>query len=228
MAASWDSPMLFHLPYLNELFSEWAAVVPLVCHLASYKRDHELVGQLALNGRLPVDIFPKLGFLYSLSKLLKNNVEFIDRASSKSSTSWRVWDVTWGSAFPCANGGASGIIMKHVLKRAGGEAIDMPDTLPKSIYSMALKKILSPAQTLSPAATLVPSLRSSATSSTSESSLAKNETHPSISNSDQLSQGLEASQSNGTTTISKAIDARKPFTSYSSLARVLNNLGQLE
>jgi len=121
---------LLPIPGIPAILTEWAAVIPLVCHLASYKSDYELVGRLALDGRLSVDIFPRLGVLSGLSRLLERGPEFIDQASSKGSSSWRVWDVLWGSIFPCANCGASEMVMQHVLKTKKNKVIDMPDTIP--------------------------------------------------------------------------------------------------
>ena len=90
MFQPWNTATIVPVPPLPQILSEWAAVIPLVCHLASYKRDYELVGQLALSGHLWVDIFPKLGVLYGLSKLLKRGAEFIDQASTQRSPSWTV------------------------------------------------------------------------------------------------------------------------------------------
>jgi hypothetical protein len=147
--SSWNIATAVTLPYLPMIVSEWTAIIPLVCHLASYKRDHELVGQLALTGHLSVDIFPKLGVLYGLSKLLRRGTDFIDHASSKGSQSWAVWDVLWGSNFPCANGGACSMIIQHVV---GDEVRMMPDTLPETLLQLENPgsiKAISPASTSS-------------------------------------------------------------------------------
>jgi len=48
------------VPDIPTIITEWAVVIPLVCHSASYKRDYELVGQLSLSGCLSIGIFPKL------------------------------------------------------------------------------------------------------------------------------------------------------------------------
>lgn len=121
------------VPDIPTIITEWTAVIPLVCHLASYKRDYELVGQLSLSGRLSVGMFPKLGVLAGLSRLLERGPEFIDQASSKGPPSWRVWDICWGSIFPCANGGASAMIVRFVLGREKEKAVNMPDTIPTPV-----------------------------------------------------------------------------------------------
>ncbi len=66
----WNTATIVPIPPLPHILSERAAVIPLVRHLASCKRDYDLVGQLASNGHLWFDIFPKLGVLYGLTKLL--------------------------------------------------------------------------------------------------------------------------------------------------------------
>lgn len=118
------------IAYIPTIVAEWAAVLPLVCHLAGYQRDYQLVGRLALEGRLCVSLFPRLGVLLGLSKMLQNGSEFIDQASSKGSPSWKVWDVLWGSIFPCANCGASAMIVNYALNRRKKGVVDMPNTVP--------------------------------------------------------------------------------------------------
>lgn len=68
------------LPMLNipNIISEWAATIPLVCHLTSYRRDHQLTGRTALLGRLQVGVFPKLGLLNSIAKVLGSGPDFLD------------------------------------------------------------------------------------------------------------------------------------------------------
>ncbi len=71
MIQPWNTATIVPVPPLPHILSEWAAAIPLVCHLAGCVRGCELVVQLALSGHLWVDIFPKLGVLYGLFKLLK-------------------------------------------------------------------------------------------------------------------------------------------------------------
>ena len=118
-------------PSLPNIIAEWAAVVPLVSHLASYRRDYHLVGELALQGRLSIGLFSKLGVLSGLSRLLKNGPAFLDQASTRGSSSQTVWDIKWGSIFPCANGAASSMIAHYALGKSPTAAIRMPEVIPQ-------------------------------------------------------------------------------------------------
>ena len=42
----------------------------------------------------------------------------MDEASTQGVASHVVFDANWGSVFPCANGAASSMVMKHVLGQA--------------------------------------------------------------------------------------------------------------
>ena len=64
-------------------------------------------------------LFPRLGVHLGIARLLSNNLEFLDEASSKGGYSDIVYDVNWGSVFPCANGAASRTLARHVISRAG-------------------------------------------------------------------------------------------------------------
>ena len=119
-------------PSLPNIIAEWAAVVPLVAHLASFRRDYQLLGDLALQGRLSIGLFPKLGVLSGISRLLKTGPEFLDQASTRGSSSQTVWDVKWGSIFPCANGAASSMIAHYALGKSPMAAIRMPEAIPQS------------------------------------------------------------------------------------------------
>ncbi|KXJ89138.1 hypothetical protein Micbo1qcDRAFT_103972, partial [Microdochium bolleyi] len=118
-------------PPLPNLVAEWAAILPLVCHLASHRDDYVTTGDVALQGRLSIGLFPRLGTLSGLSRLLARGTKFLDYASTKGDSSQIVWDVEWGSSFPCANGAASTAISKTLLSRAtSGATFLMPETLP--------------------------------------------------------------------------------------------------
>lgn len=111
-------------PYLTPadlpaIWSEWIALIPLVIYLASYGFSHTLVGKTALCESIGVGFFPKLGVIGSIVDLLKGSSEYIDKACSISEFRREVWDVNWGSVFPCVNGAASDIITKYALQRAG-------------------------------------------------------------------------------------------------------------
>ena len=108
----------FHLPLLPTIAVEWAALIPLVVHLASFQDDYHMIGELTLRCRLIPGLFPKLGQLQSISKLLCGGSAFLDRVSSKSTHGSTVWDVSWGSVFPCANGAARDFLMDQALRHS--------------------------------------------------------------------------------------------------------------
>jgi hypothetical protein len=94
----------FSLANLPTIFAEWAALLPLILHLANPKFDAELVGRVSLQGRLSTDIFPRLGTAHSISRLLENPGKVLDQTSAANK---QVWDVKHGGRFPSANGAAS-------------------------------------------------------------------------------------------------------------------------
>lgn len=57
--------------------------------------------------------------LENVARLLKEGPDYLDRACSVSEFSREVWDVNWGSRFPCANGSASDILFSYALRTAG-------------------------------------------------------------------------------------------------------------
>lgn len=117
----------FSLPIPPNIVSEWTALIPLVAHLASYRHNHQLVGEAALSGRLNVSLFPRLGVLDGIARLLAGGPDFLDRVSTLGEVSRHVWDVNWGSSFPCANGAASSIITAYALGCADSTSIRMPE-----------------------------------------------------------------------------------------------------
>lgn len=120
----------FSLPIPPNIVAEWTALIPLVAHLASYRHDHQLAGEAALSGRLNVSLFPRLGVLDGIARLLAGEPDFLDRVSTFGEVSRHVWDVNWGSSFPCANGAASSIITAYALGCAGSTTIRMPEHVP--------------------------------------------------------------------------------------------------
>ena len=106
---------------------EWTSLIPLVAHLASYRHDHQLAGEAALSGRLNASLFPRLGVLDGIARLLTGGADFLDRVSTLSEVSNHVWDVNWGSAFPCANGAASSFITAYALSHADNKRVRMPE-----------------------------------------------------------------------------------------------------
>lgn len=115
------------LPIPPNIVAEWTSLIPLVAHLASYRHDHQLAGEAALSGRLNVSLFPRLGVLDGIARLLARGPDFLDRVSTLSEVSNHVWDVNWGSAFPCANGAASSIITAYALSCADQKSVRMPE-----------------------------------------------------------------------------------------------------
>lgn len=123
------SPILA-LPVLPNILAEWTSLIPLVSHLASYQQDHQIVGMTSLAARIDVSLFPRLGVLDGYRRLLSRGPDFLDRVSTIDQVCLYVWDVNWGSAFPCANGSASQMITRYALRGLNPEGIDMPDSVP--------------------------------------------------------------------------------------------------
>lgn len=74
-----------------------------------------MIGELALEGYLSVGLFPKLGYLDGLRKLLQDGPDFMDRANAEAT--YKVWDVNWGSVFTRANGSAISILTEYALRK---------------------------------------------------------------------------------------------------------------
>ncbi|KAK6860605.1 hypothetical protein PG995_004241 [Apiospora arundinis] len=121
---------LLPCPPLPNLVAEWAAILPLVCHLAGQRDDYITTGDVALMGRLYVGIFPRLGTLSGLARLLNRSTKYLDYASTRGGSSRTVWDVKWGSVFPCANGAACAVISEYLMTRDRKTPQRMPETLP--------------------------------------------------------------------------------------------------
>lgn len=129
---------LFTLPNLPNIIAEWSALIPLVCHLASYRQNHLLAGEIALNGRVSVGLCPRLGVLAGIASLLHRGPDFLDQVSAKGGEGKRVWDVNWGCVFPCANGAASTFLSKYALGKKH-HVIKMPETvIPKDLSSSTI------------------------------------------------------------------------------------------
>lgn len=78
---SLDIDAFFNLSKLPTIVTEWAAIIPLALHLASFRTEYYTTGQIAFLGRVSVALFPKLGVLSSLSSLCKNGPEYLDQVS---------------------------------------------------------------------------------------------------------------------------------------------------
>ncbi|KAL9005832.1 MAG: hypothetical protein Q9188_001414 [Gyalolechia gomerana] len=95
---------LISISNIPPIITEWSALVPLASHLANHDDEHRLVGELALAGHLKVGLFPRLGYLHAISRLLEGVPDFCDRVNAKSESKYKIWDVNWGSIFTRANG----------------------------------------------------------------------------------------------------------------------------
>ncbi|KAL7933257.1 hypothetical protein V8C35DRAFT_305336 [Trichoderma chlorosporum] len=115
-------------PPLPNFIAEWAAILPLVCHLADQQDDYITTGDVALRGRLSVGLLPRLGTLGGLARLLRRGTTYLDYASVKGGSSRKVWDVKWGSVFPCANGAAIDAISKSLRSQHRIPLQRMPET----------------------------------------------------------------------------------------------------
>lgn len=85
-----------------------------------------MVGEAALEGRISTGLFPKLGLLDGIANLLNGGLAFLERASSGGGMDSRVWDVSWGNVFPCANGAARMILTEYAL-RHGPRVVQVKD-----------------------------------------------------------------------------------------------------
>ena len=133
---SLNVPAFLPVPPLINIIAEWSALIPLVIHLASYRHTHQLAGQVALLGRVSIGIFPKLGVLTGISKLIESGPEFLDTASTLGKSGSQVWDIKWGSRFLSANGAASNILAEWILER-GGHVSRIPEGIPSTILARA-------------------------------------------------------------------------------------------
>src|SRR5271168_3011492 len=108
----------FQVPPLLTIVAEWAALIPLIVHLASFQDDHRMVGEVALNCRLSTGLFPRLGHLNGIARLLRGGPDFVDRVSGTGALSSVVWDVSWGRVFPCANGQARDLPTTYTSRKS--------------------------------------------------------------------------------------------------------------
>jgi hypothetical protein len=103
-------------PPLPTIVAVWISLFPLILHLASTGDDHHMIGELALSGRFQTGIFPRLGLYDGIARLLKEGPDFLDQASSQGTLGCTVWDVAFGSVFPCANAAARDLFTSFVKK----------------------------------------------------------------------------------------------------------------
>jgi hypothetical protein len=115
---------------------QWTSLIPLVIYLASSSYAHKLVGRAALGGRVITALFPELGVIGSIVNLLDQQFDYLDRACSISEYRREVWDVNWGSTFPCANGSVFEILTKKILGSTGQAIKTTADHLGRKGSSM--------------------------------------------------------------------------------------------
>ncbi|KAF5628961.1 hypothetical protein F52700_8054 [Fusarium sp. NRRL 52700] len=118
-----EPPVLSTASSRYSIVFEWAALLPLVIYLSSSRLPHRLVGQTALAGYVPVALFPRLGVIATIADFLQQGQEFLDRASSGNDLRRKVWDVNWGSIFPCANGAVAAILSAYALRKVNVQKV---------------------------------------------------------------------------------------------------------
>jgi hypothetical protein len=118
-----EPPVLSTASSPYSIIFEWAALLPLVIYLSSSRLPHRLVGQTALTGYVPVALFPRLGVIATIADFLQQGQEFLDRASSGNDLRRKVWDVNWGSIFPCANGAVAAMLSAHALRNVNVQKV---------------------------------------------------------------------------------------------------------
>ncbi|KAK6354648.1 hypothetical protein TWF696_003788 [Orbilia brochopaga] len=124
---------------LPGIIAEWSALLPLTCYLADRSQNHKLVGEISVSGRLSPSLFPRLGIFDSIFRLLSEGSEFLDKASSLQDASV-VFDVNWGSVFPCANGSVCSMVCAYGL-RSLRKTIKMPENVTKISSDSTEQKI---------------------------------------------------------------------------------------
>lgn len=102
------------LPEIPKIVAEWAALVPLTVYLSNMRTAYDLAGEISLRAKLSVSMVPKLWELGSIAKLLRERETFLDTASSAGDP-LRVYDVQWGSVFPCYNSAAAGSVAANAF-----------------------------------------------------------------------------------------------------------------
>ncbi|RBR04367.1 hypothetical protein FVER53590_00107 [Fusarium verticillioides] len=118
-----EPPVLSTASSPYSIIFEWAALLPLVIYLSNNRLPHRLVGQTALTGYVPVALFPRLGVIATIADFLQQGQEFLDRASSGNDLRRKVWDVNWGSIFPCANGAVAAMLSAHALRNVNVQKV---------------------------------------------------------------------------------------------------------
>jgi hypothetical protein len=102
------------LPPIPTPIDQWAALIPLAVYLSNARSDFDLAGEVTLTGRLSVSVIPKLWALGGIVKMLKQADVFFDSASATGDL-LKVYDVQWGSVFPCYNSAAALAVAEEVF-----------------------------------------------------------------------------------------------------------------
>lgn len=105
------------LPDIPGIVDEWACLVPLTIYLSNMRTDYDLAGEVSLRAKLSVSLIPKLWELGSIAKLLRERETFLDTASSMGDP-LKVYDVQWGSVFPCYNSAAAASVAANATNFA--------------------------------------------------------------------------------------------------------------
>ncbi|OAA41409.1 hypothetical protein NOR_05487 [Metarhizium rileyi] len=119
-------PSFISVPPIPAIVSEWCALLPLVCHLATSSDGFLTVGEVSLLGQIRIPIVPMLGSLLGVSQLLNQSARYLDFAGVGARGSLTVWDVKWGSVFPAANGAAVAWICDCLKQTSDHPVVDVP------------------------------------------------------------------------------------------------------
>lgn len=111
-------PAYFNLPHLPDILVEWLALIPLVVHLTCAQEDFNLIGEACLRGSITCPLFPKLGQLKGIARLLTGKTCFLDRVAARSAEAVTTWDVSWGSVFQCSNASARDRITEKAVNES--------------------------------------------------------------------------------------------------------------
>lgn len=128
-------------PAVLTIIAEWAALLPLAYHLGSPRDEYLTTGEVSLMGCLTVPLFPRLGALAGMARLLRRGSEYLDYASTRGGSSRAAWDVKWGVQFSNVNGAASVAISDYILRRYGEDYLRLLFNKPGHRCSGCIKAI---------------------------------------------------------------------------------------
>ncbi|KAL4891364.1 hypothetical protein BDV59DRAFT_68321 [Aspergillus ambiguus] len=122
------------LPEIPDIVAEWASLVPLTVYLSNMRTAYDLAGEVSLRANLSLSIVPKLWELGSIAKLLRERETFLDTASAAGDP-LRVYDVQWGSVFPCYNSAAAVSVAANAMHHAD----DTPEITQKDLNDWVIE-----------------------------------------------------------------------------------------